>query len=102
MICHKHKTVFIHIPKCGGTSIVNQYARQHGVSEYKFASQTWSQGFATACIRGYRSASKHWMYVTNCMLHMTSMLYSMVMIGNLLHKLDIHIIVFVVHGVIYR
>ena len=55
MILHKHKTVFIHIPKCGGTSIVNQYARQHGVSEYKFASQTWSQGFATACVRGYRT-----------------------------------------------
>ena len=101
MILHKHKTVFIHIPKCGGTSIVNQYARQHGVSEYKFASQTWSQGFATACIRGYRSANKHYMYVTN--LHATYDQYALQygMIGNLLHKLDIHILVFVVHGVIF-
>ena len=69
MILHKYKTVFIHIPKCGGTSIVNRYSREHGITEYKFASQTWSQGFATACIRGYRGASKDYMYVTN--LHAT-------------------------------
>ena len=64
MIC-QNETIFIHIPKTGGTSVTNAYNQQHGITQFRFSSQTWQQGFGTHYLRGWRNSPPHWMYVGN-------------------------------------
>tara|TARA_B100001769_G_scaffold271785_1_gene265159 strand:- start:3684 stop:4343 length:660 start_codon:yes stop_codon:yes gene_type:complete len=67
MIC-RDKTIFIHIPKCGGTSITFQYLDKYGIPvepQMRFETQTWSQGFATHYIRGWRNKPPYKMYISN-------------------------------------
>ena len=37
MISHKHKFIFIHIPKCGGTSVEWSLLQKHGLPEQRVA-----------------------------------------------------------------
>ena len=64
MIC-QNKTIFIHIPKTGGTSVSSAYSQKYTITQFRFSTQTWSQGFATHYLRGWRNSPPHWMYVAN-------------------------------------
>ena len=67
MIC-RNETIFIHIPKCGGTAITAQYLHKYGVPtdpQMRVGTQTWSQGYATHYIRGWRNHPPYKMYVAN-------------------------------------
>ena len=56
MISHEHKCIFIHINKCGGTSIDNYFNKRHGghmtVSHYikKYPTE-FSEYFKFSCVR---------------------------------------------------
>lgn len=60
MIFEDEKIIFIHIPKCGGSSVTKQITRKY---KKKVAMKTWSPGLNV--ISKWKTNDEHWVEVTN-------------------------------------
>lgn len=63
MIFENEKIIFIHIPKCGGSSVTRTYRQRRSPKIKKQAMKTWSRGLNV--IAKWKTNENHWVEVTN-------------------------------------